>query len=161
HSQLGGLTHTFKRKGMCWGTGFHYTGWPTAYFNDFPVLWDVLTRGQAPWVRLPDDAEHFVHPGGTFIKHSPRPRYREDLSALFPNERPAIDRYSRDLRQITAEFLRFSVLQAVPPFLERLGLGWWLGRRFLPMDRLPLIRYMDQIGASERLRDHLWFTWGN
>jgi phytoene dehydrogenase-like protein len=53
------------------------------------------------------------------------------------------------------------VLQALPPLAERLGVGWWLGRKFLPADRLPLVEYMDSIGASERLREHLWFTWGN
>lgn len=162
HSQLGGMMHTFKRKGMRWGTGFHYTGWPTTYFNEFPVLWEILTGGKADWVKLPDNAEHYVRPdGSTFVKHAPRERYRQDLYEIFPNERQAIDRYLTDLRQITADFLRFSSLQAVPPVLERLGLGWWLGRRFLPRDRLPLMRYMDQIGASERLRDHLWFTWSN
>ena len=162
HSQLGGMTHTFKRKGMRWGTGFHYTGWPTTYFNDFPVLWDLLTAGKAGWTKLPDNAETYIRPdGSTFIKHAPRERYRHDLYDAFPDERPAIDRYLRDLRQITADFLRFSALQGVPPVLERLGLGWWLGRRFLPMDRLPIVRYMDQIGASERLREHLWFNWCN
>ena len=162
HSQLGGMTHTFKRKGMRWGTGFHYTGWPIAYFNDFPVLWEILTGGKAGWTKLPVNAEHYIRPDGdTFVKHAPRERYRHDLHEAFPDELQAIDRYLKDLRQITADFLRFSTLQAVPRIVERLGLGWWLGRQFLPMDRLPIMRYMDQIGASERLREHLWFNWCN
>jgi all-trans-retinol 13,14-reductase len=162
HSQLGGLTHTFKRKGMRWGTGLHYTGWPTAYHNDFPALWDVLTGGRTAWVRLPENVETYLQPDGSkFIRHAGRERYREDLHAAFPGERQAIDRYLRDIRQITADSERFSTLQALPPMLERLGLGWWLGRRFLAMDRLPIMRYMDQIGASQRLRDHLWFAWCN
>ncbi len=162
HSQLGGMTHTFKRKGMQWGTGLHYTGWPSAYDTDFPELWDNLTAGQAPWARLPDNAEHYIRSDGSvFVKHAPRERYREALCEAFPDERPAIDRYLGDIRRITADFTRFSTLQAVPRLLERCGLGWWLGRRFLAMDRLPIPRYMDQIGASERLRDHLWFTWSN
>lgn len=161
HNQVGGLTHTFARKQMRWGTGLHYTGWPTAYFNDFPLLWDVLTGGGAPWVRLPEDTDYYLHPDGTFVKRGPRQRYRDDLHAAFPNEGQAIDRYLDDMRRITAEYLRFMPLQALPRIVERLGAGWWLGRRFLRQDRLPLDRYMDQIGASQRLREHLWFTWGN
>jgi all-trans-retinol 13,14-reductase len=162
HSQLGGMTHTFKRKGMRWGTGLHYTGWPTAYFNDFPELWDVLTGGGAGWVGLPANAENHLRPDGSIlIKHSPRDRCREDLLAAFPDEREAIDRYLNDIRQATYEFVRFATLQAVPPMLEGLGLGWWLGRRFLAADRLPVMRYMDRIGASERLRDALWLAWCN
>ncbi|MGH7174399.1 MAG: phytoene desaturase family protein [Gemmataceae bacterium] len=162
HSQLGGMTHTFKRKGMCWGTGFHYTSWPTAYKTDFPELWHILTGGKAEWSKLPDNAENYIRPdGSTFVKYAPRERYRDELYSAFPDERQAIDRYFHDLREISGAFERFSPLQALPPMLERCGLGWWLGRRFLAMDCLPLTRYMDQIGASEQLRDHLWFTWGN
>jgi all-trans-retinol 13,14-reductase len=161
HSQLGGLTHTFQRKQIRWGTGLHYAGWPTAYFNDFPHLWHILTQGDAPWSRLPDDTDAYLRPDGAFLKRGPRERYRADLYAAFPNERPVIDRYLADLRRLTADFVRFTTLQALPPMAERLGLGWLLGRRFLRADRLPLVRYMDQIGASQRLREHLWFTWGN
>jgi all-trans-retinol 13,14-reductase len=162
HSQLGGMTHTFKRKGMRWGTGLHYTGWPTAYYNDFAEIWDLLTGGQAGWLALPDNAETLLRPDGSMlVKHAPRERCREDLLAAFPGERPAIDRYLKDIRTATDEFTRFAMLQAVPPIVEKLGLGWWLGRRFLATDRLPLMSYMDQIGASDRLRDALWLSWCN
>lgn len=161
HTQVGGLTHTFQRKGVRWGTGFHYTGWPTAYENDFPPLWHILTGGRAGWARLPDDADTYLRPDGAFVKSGTRERYRTDLYGAFPAERPAIDRYLADMRRLTAEYRRFMVLQSLPAAVEKLGPGWWLGRRFLRADRTPLVRYMDGIGASERLRDHLWFTWGN
>jgi all-trans-retinol 13,14-reductase len=161
HTQLGGLTHTFSRKQVRRGTGLHYTGWPSAYFNAFPLLWEKLTNGQAPWTRLPDETDCYLHARGCFVKRAPRQQYRDDLHALFPAEGTAINRYLDDMRRITAEFLRFMILQALPPVVERLGLGWWLGRKFLAMDRLPVTSYMDQIGASQRLREHLWFNWGN
>jgi len=161
HTQLGGLTHTFARKHVRRGTGLHYTGWPTAYFSDFLGLWDSLTNGQAPWTRLPDETDCYMYARGSFVKRAPREQYREDLHALFPAEGRVIDRYLTEMRRITAEFLRFMILQALPPVVERLGLGWWLGRKFLAMDRLPVIAFMDQIGASQRLREHLWFNWGN
>ncbi|MCC7420602.1 MAG: NAD(P)/FAD-dependent oxidoreductase, partial [Planctomycetaceae bacterium] len=162
HTQLGGLTHTFARKKVRWGTGLHYTGWPTAYFNDFPILWEKLTRGNAPWVALPDEADYYVRSDGTsFLKRGGRDSFREDLLAEFPKERQAIDRYFDDMRRMLADYLRFMTLQAIPPVVERCGLGWWLGRRFLREDRVSVVEYMDRIGASERLREHLWFTWGN
>jgi phytoene dehydrogenase-like protein len=161
HSQPGGLTHTFRRKQTRWGTGLHYTGWPTDYFCDFPFLWDALTGGRAPWVRLPAETDVYLRPDGRFVKRGPRQRYRDDLHAAFPGERPAIDRYLADMRRITGDYTRFMPLQSLPPLVERLGLGWYLGRKFFPADRLPLVEYMDRIGASERLREHLWFTWGN
>jgi all-trans-retinol 13,14-reductase len=161
HSQLGGLTHSFTRKKVRWGTGLHYTGWPTSHPSDFPRLWDILTQGRAGWARLPDDTDRYIHPDGVFVKNAPRARYRDDLHATFPGERVAIDSYLDDMRRITADYERFMTLQAVPRAVEKLGLGWCIGRRFLKMDRLPLVTYMNRIGASERLREHLWFTWGN
>ncbi len=161
HGQLGGLTHTFRRKQHRWGSGLHYTGWPTAYDCDFPELWEMLTGGRARWTKLPEKADRYIRPDGAFVKRAPRDRYREDLHAAFPAERRVIDRYLEDMRRINRDYLRFMTLQALPPAAERLGVGWWLGRRFLGADRRPLVRYMDDIGASERLREHLWFTWGN
>lgn len=161
HNQIGGLTHTFVRKGVRWGSGFHYTGWPLAYDCDFPQLWETLTDGQAPWTRLPEEVESYVHPDGVFVKRAPRQYFRENLHAAFPGERAIIDRYLADMRQISADFMRFATLQALPRFVERMGIGWLLGRRFLAADRMPLLRYMDQLGASPKLRQHLWFTWGN
>lgn len=161
HNQIGGLTHTFARKGMRWGTGLHYTGWSTEHLSMFPQLWDRLTGGQAPWMRLPEDTDYYLHPEGTFVRRTPRQQYRDDLHAAFPHERAAIERYFADLRSITGELFRFMTLQSLPPLVERLGVGWWLGRRFLRADRMPLVRYMDQLGASERLRRHLWLGWGN
>jgi phytoene dehydrogenase-like protein len=161
HGQLGGLTHTFRRKQHRWGSGLHYTGWPTAYDCGFPGLWETLTEGQAPWTRLPEETDHYIRPDGEFVKRAGRERYRDDLHAAFPGERRAIDGYLDDIRRINQDFLRFMTLQALPPAVERLGPRWWLGRKFLAMDRMPLARYMDSIGASERLREHLWFTWGN
>ena len=161
HSQLGGLTHTFARKRVRWGTGLHYTGWPTSYHSDFPRLWDILTQGRAVWARLPDDTDRYIHPDGVFVKNAPRARYRDDLHAAFPSERAVIDGYLDDIRRITADYERFMTLQVVPRAVEKMGLGWFVGGRFLKMDRLPLVSYMNRIGASERLREHLWFTWGN
>lgn len=161
HNQVGGLTHTFARKGVRWGTGLHYTGWSIENLREFPRLWDTLTEGRAPWLRLPDDTDYYLHSDGTFIKRAPRQRFREDLHAAFPTERAVIDRYLNDLRETVSELMRFAPLQSLPRMIERLGLGWWLGRRFLAADRLPLVRYMDHIGASPRLRRHLWFAWGN
>jgi all-trans-retinol 13,14-reductase len=161
HGQLGGLTHTFRRKQHRWGSGLHYSGWPTTYDCDFPELWEILTGGRAPWTRLPDETDHYIRPDGRFVKRAPRDRYRDDLHAAFPAERRVIDHYLDDMRRINRDYLRFMTLQALPKAVEQLGLGWWLGRRFLKTDRLPVVRYMDAIGASQRLREHLWFTWGN
>ena len=161
HTQLGGLTHSFARKKVRWGTGLHYTGWPTAYFNDFPALWETLTGGNAAWVRLPDEADCYLHPEGTFIKRGSRERYRQDLLETFPSERAAIDRYFQDMQALLRLYLQFMPLQAMPRMAERCGLGWLWGRTFLKSDRLSVVDYMNRLGASEKLRDHLWFTWGN
>src|SRR5579871_6296445 len=86
HNQIGGLTHTFARKGMRWGTGLHYTGWSTEHLSAFPHLWDRLTGGQAPWLRLPEETDYYQSAEGTFVRRTPRQQYREDLHAAFPQE---------------------------------------------------------------------------
>ena len=161
HTEVGGFTHTFVRDHVRWTVGLHYTGWPLAYPVEFPELWDILTEGQAPWLRLPDETDFYMSPEGVFVKRAPRERHREDLHAAFPSERRQIDQYLSDVRRICADFLRFFPLQAMPRWLERLGPGWWLGRRFLQADLLPLRTYMDRLGLSQRLRNCLCFNWAN
>ena len=161
HSQIGGLTHTFARREGRWSTGFHYTGWPTCYQNDFPELWRILTSDRAPWQRLPENNDVYIRPDGVFTKRSSRELYRSDLYDAFPEEKSAIDRYLADMQSILHEYLRFMRLQSIPPILEKMGVGWYQGRRFLRMDQMPVQEYMDSIGASQRLRETLWFNWGN
>ena len=161
HSQFGGLTHTFARRGQRWATGFHYTGWPTAYANDFPELWSTLTRDRAPWQKLPEDNDVYLRPDARFTKRATREQYRADLHTAFPREKQTVDCYLADMREYLRQYRRFMTLQAVPRALEQLGVGWYQGRRFLQLDRLSVQKYMDSIKASRHLRETLWFNWGN
>ena len=93
-----------------WGSGLHYTGWPTTYDCDFPDLWETLTEGQAPWTRLPEETDQYMRPDGEFIKRAPRERYRDDLHAAFPRDRAVIDRYLGDMQRINRDYIRFMTL---------------------------------------------------
>jgi all-trans-retinol 13,14-reductase len=161
HGAAGGFTHTFDAYQVRWNVGLHFMAWPLAYRLDFADLWDLLTEGGAPWLRLPEDADYFLSPDGVFVKRAPRERHRADLHAAFPAERHLIDRYLADMHRFCEAFLKFMPLQALPRWAERLGLGWWLGRGALRNDRVALLDYLHRLGLSRRLRDCLCFTWSN
>jgi all-trans-retinol 13,14-reductase len=103
HFQLGGFTHSFSRGERSWDVGLHYVG------NMTPgtlarQLFDLVTRRGVQWHKLPRLFEKFEYPDFTFEVPDDEASYRQALSARFPHEAAAIERYFRDLHDITTWF---------------------------------------------------------
>lgn len=98
HFRAGGFTHTFQRGRFHWDVGLHYVG-QMAPGLPLRQLMDLVTGGRVEWSRMPEPFDRFCYPGLQFDLWSGKQNFTDSLSKEFPEERAAIEQYSRDLRR--------------------------------------------------------------
>ena len=96
HFVAGGYTHSFQRQGFHWDPGLHYVG-QMQEDSQVRTLFDLITRQQVQWNKMPEPFERFIYPGLTFDLYGDPKRFRADLIRRFPEESRAIRQYFRDL----------------------------------------------------------------
>jgi all-trans-retinol 13,14-reductase len=96
HFQLGGLTHTFRRREYSFATGVHYIGSvgdsPGAE-NQLGRLLRWLTEGRLRFASLGSPYDIVRLPGLEVPVEAPRAAYVSRLKAIFPDESREIDQY--------------------------------------------------------------------
>ena len=116
HTELGGLTHEFRREGYSWDVGLHYVGeMDTGYL--IRRFMDFITGGALAWNRLPEDFERFIYPNLRFDVPADPELYEQRLTARFPKEKKAIRRYFRDIRVFSSWHSRDFVSRYAPRFI--------------------------------------------
>lgn len=101
HFQPGGYTHDFKRGKFQFNTGLHYLGW-LEEGSQSRRLFDLITKGQVDWRRIPDPFERFTYPGFSLEVTGDLQKYRKSLMDKFPHAAGAIKSYFRDVRKVGA-----------------------------------------------------------
>ncbi len=158
HFKLGGFTHTFERKGFSWDVGLHYVG-QTGEGSALRQLLDLVTLGRAVWNPMPEGFERFSFPGLEFTQRAGASRFRDDLAALFPAERRAIDRYLAEVKSASRWFGLRSAAEVVPaPFGGALRLLARLRSR-LPLETTGA--YLARRFHSPELRAVVAAQWGD
>ncbi|XDD52336.1 phytoene desaturase family protein [Leptospira sp. WS92.C1] len=119
HFKAGGFTHVFKREGkFLWDVGIHYIG-DMDKNSMLRKIFDLVTRNEIEWYKMPQIFEKFVYPGFTFGENSDPKEYQKDLILLFPDEFQAIENYFDDVQRIAGWHGRHMMLKALPPFLDK------------------------------------------
>lgn len=109
HYRLGGCLHRFFRKRVPFDTGFHYLGGiddggTLAKYLDF-----LGVRKHLKWHHLDKDGYDVLRfPGYEFAVPVGWPKYVERLNEHFPNERAAIETFSRVCQKICQESFAYS-----------------------------------------------------
>ena len=80
HFQPGGFTHQFSRGKYHWDVGLHYVG-EMDKDSIIRQMFDLVTRSQVEWARLPEPFERFSYPGFEFDVYGDPQRYAADLIA--------------------------------------------------------------------------------
>ena len=109
HFQPGGFTHQFSRGKYHWDVGLHYVG-EMDKDSIIRQMFDLVTRSQVEWARLPEPFERFSYPGFEFDVYGDPQRYAADLIERFPAERAAIRAYFKDLSR-AARAMNFTALE--------------------------------------------------
>jgi len=159
HFKRGGFTHTFKRPGnFHWDVGLHYVGDLEAGAQA-RQLFDLVTRGGVRWKRMPDPFEVFEYPGFRFDVHAGEARFRDDLSAAFPEERVAIDAYLSDLHR-AHDYLRLHAVARTMPWPISTAVGL-LARRSEGLFLQTTELYLGHRFRDPHLRSLVASQWGD
>lgn len=110
HWVAGGYTHTFERKGFHWDPGLHYVGQMEP--GTFPrKLFDLVTRRQVDWQRMPEPFEKFRYPDFNFDAYGDPQQFQADLMRRFPPEASGIRQYFQDLGKAQAALFLYAAAQ--------------------------------------------------
>ncbi len=158
HFEIGGFTHSFRRKGYSWDVGLHYVGDLSEGSMIMRVL-DYVTDGKLKWEKMPENFEKFVYPDLVFDVPSDPVVYRERLIAAFPNERPAIEKYFEDVREASSWYTRQFMTRFLPG--PAAGTTRVANQAAMEPGFLTTAEYLRARIADEKLRVLLTSQWGD
>lgn len=102
-AQPGGCLQSYRRKGQCYDTGFHYVG-GLDEGQSLHAVFDYLGLLNLPWRRLDPEAFNLVTiDGQTFPFAQGYDRFVSRLADFFPSERNALQRFADLLRQVAEQ----------------------------------------------------------
>jgi phytoene dehydrogenase-like protein/ferredoxin-NADP reductase len=158
HFEIGGFTHSFRRKGYSWDVGLHYVGKMSEGSLMRKTL-DYITGGELKWEKMPEDFEKFVYPGLAFDVPSDPVSYRNRLVEAFPHERRAIHKYFKDINAASQWYRRLFMRRFLPgPLSWGIRMVNWITRKNACITTSQYL--LSHIG-DERLRALLTSQWGD
>jgi all-trans-retinol 13,14-reductase len=159
HYLPGGYTHMFGRKGFQWDVGVHALG-ELQEGGQVAKMLAWLAEEEVPMVSLGDPYDRFRFPDGMEIDFPPSQQaLLETLSANFPDQRAALDRYftlSHGIARMTS--VRIG-LRSMPRWMERAGIGL-LNLASRDWFSMTVDDLLDEAGVEGNLRSVLTAQWG-
>ena len=113
HFEIGGFTHSFRRKGYSWDVGLHYVG-DMHEGSMLKSIMDYVTGGRLKWEKMPENFERFIYPGLVFDVPADPVEYRSRLTAAFPHEQKAIEKYFKDIDAATGLYRQVFMGRLLP-----------------------------------------------
>ena len=158
HFKLGGFTHEFSRPGgYSWDVGLHYVG-GMARGEMSRNLMDLVTGGAVQWNKMQSPFEKFVYPDFTFDVPDDKSAYQQALVERFPDERPAIVQYFKDLASAAKWFSHHLVKQCAP-FMISAPLRFGAASDALALSTTG--DYLDRNFRDPKLKAILASQWGD
>lgn len=149
HYEVGGYTHTFKRKGYEWDVGLHYVGDVHIEGTVLNKAFHYLSNGQLKWTPLPKVYDKAVFGKEVYEFVSGRENQKEQLKTYFPavKDRQAINNYFKLLEEVKNLNSNFYIEKALPNLLAKIT------RNFL---RRGVLEYAEQstLSVLQKLTDN-------
>lgn len=159
HTRLGGMTHSFDRRGYHFGTGVHYIGATAGgALASAPDLLRWMSDGEAQFSPLPEVFDRLFTPTGEVGVPRGLDNYASVLKARFPDEAAAIDAYFEDARRAASAVGRSIFLKSLPGPRR-----WMLKRleRHCPLAFETTESVLRRRFRSKALRSILAAQWGD
>jgi len=122
--QAGGALHRFRRQGVSFDVGFHYSG-GLGHGEILHALWNYCSISQhLDILPFPGDSADHVRVNGlpkpvrAFFSYD---RFSEELFRLFPSEKEGIKRFFRTIREHGHSIPFYNMTEPVSPFLRKLA----------------------------------------
>jgi len=141
HYEIGGYTHTFKRKGYEWDVGLHYVGDVHIEGTVLHKAFQYITDGQLKWAAMPKVYDKAVFGNQVYEFVSGRTSLKTQLKKYFPSEKDgkSIDAYFELLKEVRQLNSNYYIEKALPPILSKIT------GKFL---RKGLLKYANQTTLS-------------
>ncbi len=159
HYVAGGFTHTFTRKGFKWDVGVHCIG--EMGQGDLPgeiLRW--LSNNEIQMKQMSPIYETFHFPDGFEITFpDSRREFQKNLEKAFPDDKAAIAKYFKLVRDVVRSSKVYFGLKAMPEIVDRV-LSKTLfrsGRRYWGITTQEVL---DEITDNEKLKTVLTGQWG-
>ncbi|RME93256.1 MAG: NAD(P)/FAD-dependent oxidoreductase [Candidatus Hydrogenedentota bacterium] len=158
HWQLGGFTHTFKRKRKYeWDVGVHYIG-GVGEGEQLRRVYDKITLGKLKWQKMPNPYDVFDYPDMSFAVPDGAKPFMEKLVSTFPQEEKAIRKYFKDLKRAMKWYQLNEAIKGAPlPFKPFLKLMQGSSQFALQ----TLHQYLDNHFQDVKLKAILASQWGD
>ncbi|TQV77263.1 NAD(P)/FAD-dependent oxidoreductase [Aliikangiella marina] len=159
HYTAGGFTHAYSREGYEWDVGVHYIG-DVGYPTVTKKLFDFISNNNLKWAPM-DDAYDRIFLGEESFDLVAGPKaFEKNLVTHFPEEKAAISRYLRMIRNVNKGMRWFSLSKLLSPFWQKI---------FFPLFKLLTPSYFNQntyevlrtITKNEKLIAVLTGQWGD
>jgi all-trans-retinol 13,14-reductase len=135
HYELGGFTHTFKRKNFFWDVGVHYVGQMHDRSTQLKKAFDYLTENQLTWADMGEVYDQAMIENETYYFYSNPETQIAYWIQKFPEEEKGIRAYYALVNSLGANTSMFFGEKSMP---------YWLSKLIGSLLRKKFNRYSDQ-----------------
>lgn len=160
HYEIGGFTHTFKRRGYEWNTGLHYIGQVQDPENSVRKIFDYLSNFKLKWAHMGEVYDRLFFPDRSYAFYSDPQKFKGSLCVDFPEEQTAIETYIKDIVVGSACRSTFFLQKIVPGPLAKLTYPI-LTRKFAKFSQNTTYEHLDKLTDNQSLIAVLTGQWGN
>ena len=93
HHTVGGMTHTFRRKGYEWAVGVHYVGDVHHTQSLLHRLFAAVSDGALSWEKISGPYDRIIISDKIYDFVPGKDAFKSKMSGYFPEESTAIDHY--------------------------------------------------------------------
>ena len=146
HYMVGGLTHTFSRKGYEWDVGLHYVGEMNDENHPFKMLFDYITDGELKWDYMGAEYDRIIFPDQSYSFIAGRDNFISELSKTFSSSEDikSLNEYLKLVKKV-AESGGFYFLGKSYPKLS------FLDKTFAHYSKLTTYQVLKTLTNNEKL----------
>ncbi|WP_372365840.1 phytoene desaturase family protein [Candidatus Uabimicrobium sp. HlEnr_7] len=160
HYEIGGFTHTFKRRGYEWNTGLHYIGQVHNPEATLRQIFDYVSDYKLNWSHMGEIYDRFFFPDRSYCYYSDPQKFQSSLCVDFPEEQEAIDQYIKDITTGSSCRSTFFLQKIIPGPLAILTRPF-LTRKFGKLSKKTTYEHLRKLTNNEKLISVLTGQWGN
>ncbi len=160
HYTAGGYTHVFKRRGYEWDVGIHYIGEVQRPKSMIRRLFDYITDSQLQWADMGEVYDRVVIGDEIYNFVKGVDEFKQQLTAYFPEEEEAIERYVDLVFAANKTFRNFYMEKAMPP-LARTIAGGYLRRPYLKFAEQTTQEVLEELTSNKQLIKVLTAQYGD
>ena len=150
HYTIGGLTHTFKRKGYEWDVGLHYVGDVHQHNHPFRAIFDYITESELKWTFMGDEYDRLIFPDQIYSPKAGIENYVREMILHFPSEANAIRKYVKLIENVSDSVMRFYLAKNFSKVF-RGALNNYMCDPFLKFSNISTYDALKTITSNEKL----------